>query len=436
LAFGGPVAEELLARAGLSGTAPSAEAPAASAEALLSAVRELLQEVGERPRGFLYQAGGLLLDVEPYAARRFAGESDIEVLELPTFSEAADRYFPEIRPRVVAPTTEELGRRERMRQREQQLAAIARLEAEVEAWRREADAILAQYPTAEAALEKAASGAAGSEASVEVDLDGVRVRLERGRSARESAQARYEEMKRCQSKLEGARAALEGTDRELAVRAPSASVRPRTERPARRHFWFEQYRWFLSSEAVVVIAGRDAASNDRIVKRYLGDTDRYVHADIHGAASVVVKHPPPGAPPMTELTLREACQWGLAYSKAWRAGRASGDAYWVEAEQVSKAAGSGEFVGRGAWVIHGTKHFFHDLPMELGIGVYRYENEELWGVAPPEALRARGELRAVLSPGEERARPEVEVALAREMGLSRGVLQPMLPAGGLTYRRA
>jgi hypothetical protein len=151
---------------------------------------------------------------------------------------------------------------------------------------------------------------------------------------------------------------------------------------------------------------------------------------------VIVKHSPPGETPLTDATLLEAGQWAVTFSKAWRAELASAEAFWVESEQVSKKAASGEFVARGAWVIHGTKHVLRDLPLEIGLGTVDYRGETLWTAAPPAALRARGKVLVLLTPGPERLRSEVEVTLARELGLSRSRLQGLLPAGGLSVLRA
>ncbi|HXQ79507.1 MAG TPA: NFACT RNA binding domain-containing protein [Thermoplasmata archaeon] len=185
----------------------------------------------------------------------------------------------------------------------------------------------------------------------------------------------------------------------------------------------------------MVVGGRDAGSNDQLVKRHLKEGDIYVHADLHGAASVIVKHPAPGAPPLSETTYREAGQWAVAFSKAWRAGLASVSAFWVTHDQVSKAAMSGEFVARGAWVIHGTKHPLKDLPNELALGTIDYEGESLWTAAPPESLRRRGTIRFLLTPGPERERSDREEELVRELGISRPLLQSLLPAGGISVRR-
>jgi predicted ribosome quality control (RQC) complex YloA/Tae2 family protein len=40
-----------------------------------------------------------------------------------------------------------------------------------------------------------------------------------------------------------------------------------------------------------MIGGRDAQQNELIVKRYMKASDVYVHADLHGASSVVIKNP-------------------------------------------------------------------------------------------------------------------------------------------------
>ncbi len=437
LSMGGPLAEELLARTGLDGTVPAVDDAVQAAERLLPAMQGLLEEVGDRPRGFLYLRDGVAIDVEPFRAHRFAGGPEIREEEFSTFSEAADRYFRERRPAATLPDPSEARNAEIDRQITQQTEAVAKFEAEIGRLRSEAEAILAHYAEAEGALSGLLASGTVAEEGVTVRLGERTVHLEGGRSVRESAQARFDAMKEVQSKLHGAREALAQTA-EARSTVTAARMRPgRGPASVRsRHFWFEPYRWFLSSEQAIVVGGRDASSNDRIVKRYLGAGDWYLHADLHGAPSIVVKHGAPGAPAVTEITLREAAQFGLAFSKAWRAGRASGDAYWVLPDQVSKGARAGEFVPKGGWMIQGTKHFFRDLPVELGIGEVRYESETLWSVAPPDSLRSRGVLRGLLTPGEERERPEIEVAVAGELGLPRSALQALLPAGGIRFRRA
>ncbi|MCI4317231.1 MAG: NFACT family protein, partial [Thermoplasmata archaeon] len=439
LSFGGPVAEEVLLRAGVSGEQPAPMEAETVAPVLHRAIAELLAEVGDRPRGFLYRRAGMIVDVEPYPSKRWRSFGDIEEETRPSFSLGAVEYFsslPAPAPRESKPTHD--PRAEFLRTRERQETAILELTKEAEFRSSQANAIYSNYDAAEKALEVPTSS--GDPELLEVELAGMKVPLVRGRTPRESAQRLYEESKRVQGKLSVARQALAETEAKLNATPPpaspsSAAAEATAARKGKPH-WFEKHRWFVSSEGVIVIGGRDAASNDLIVRRYLNDRDLYVHADIHGAASVIVKQPPPDRPPAGPPTMQEAAQWAVAFSKAWRAGLGSASAFWVTADQVSKAGASGEFVARGAWVIHGTKNILRDLPTELGIGTVHHEGADLWTVAPPVALQSRGTLRFILTPGDERERGVREVELSKLVGLSRDRLQSLLPAGGITFRRA
>jgi predicted ribosome quality control (RQC) complex YloA/Tae2 family protein len=435
LGLGGSLAEEILYRAELTGTEPASQDAARAASRVHEALAALLTEIGDSPRGYLYRRGEMLVDMEPFASHRWREESEIREERFDRFSDAAFAYFSHLVPSTPVPTVDPLG--ELRRQAARQETAIVALRAEADRLRAQAEAIFANYTAAERAL--AGTSPPDAEDVLEVELAGTTVPLRRGQPPRQSAQEIYSELKRIQTKIAGTEAALHATEAKL--RDGSMNVRAATGKlsgatPARRKaHWFEKFHWFLTSEGVLVIGGRDAASNDLIVRRYLGVNDLYVHADVHGAASVIVKHPPEGSPGPGPPSLREAGQWAVSYSKAWRAEHASADAFWVNSDQVSKSPMSGEFVARGAWVIHGTKNWLKDCPLELGLGEVDYQGDSFWTVAPPGALRERGRLRLILIPGEERERGEREVEIVRELGLSRDLVQRLLPAGGLSIRR-
>jgi predicted ribosome quality control (RQC) complex YloA/Tae2 family protein len=435
LGFGGTVAEEILHRSGVQGTEPATLEVSSSAARLHDAIAEMLSEVGDVPRGYLYRRDEVVVDVEPLVSHRWAEMAGVREEQFDRFSDAADLYFSSVTPVPVPVVTDPLE--ELRRQAARQSTAIVALNAEADRLRAQADAIFANY----AAAERAVSGTSPSESedAIEVELGGTVVPLRRDRNPRESAQEIYTELKRIQSKIAGAEVALKSTEAKLRrgepVATTASSAVAGSSSGRRKTHWFEKFRWFLTSEGVLVIGGRDAATNDLIVRRYLGVNDLYVHADVHGAASVILKNPPEGSPGPGPASLAEAGQWAVSYSKAWRAGHASADAFWVKPDQVSKSPMSGEFVARGAWVIHGTKNWLKDCPLELGLGQYDYEGETRWAAAPPQALRARGRLRLVLTPGEERERSEREVEIVRDLGMSRDLLQRLLPAGGISVRR-
>ena len=166
--------------------------------------------------------------------------------------------------------------------------------------------------------------------------------------------------------------------------APARGKRPAGRNAAlntvtemRKPLWFEKFRYFISSENFLVIAGRDAQQNEMLVKRYLEDHagDVYMHADVHGAASVVIKGrrgttlPPP-------LTLQEAAVFCVACSAAWN-DKIPVDAFWVLPSQVSKSAPSGTSLATGSFVVRGRKNMIPVMAgsagsaaMVMGLGFY------------------------------------------------------------------
>lgn len=141
---------------------------------------------------------------------------------------------------------------------------------------------------------------------------------------------------------------------------------------ARKVYWFEKFYWFISSENYLVIGGRDAQQNELIVKRYMRSTDIYVHAEIQGASSVVIRNPTGvDVPPKTLL---EAGTMAISYSVAWDA-KVVTNAYWVKSDQVSKKAPTGEYLGTGSFMIRGKKNFLPPCHLILGLSLlYKLED--------------------------------------------------------------
>ncbi|KAH7291813.1 hypothetical protein KP509_29G036400 [Ceratopteris richardii] len=135
----------------------------------------------------------------------------------------------------------------------------------------------------------------------------------------------------------------------------------------RKVHWFEKFNWFISSENYLVISGRDAQQNELLVKRYMKKGDLYVHADLHGASSTIIKNPSPNdtVPP---LTLNQAGCFTVCHSQAWDS-KIVTSAWWVYAHQVSKTAPTGEYLTVGSFMIRGKKNFLPPHPLVMGFGV-------------------------------------------------------------------
>ncbi|XP_064538835.1 ribosome quality control complex subunit NEMF homolog isoform X1 [Drosophila montana] len=135
---------------------------------------------------------------------------------------------------------------------------------------------------------------------------------------------------------------------------------------ARKVFWFEKFFWFVSSENYLIIGGRDAQQNELIVKRYMRPKDVYVHADIQGASSVIIRNATGGDIP--PKTLLEAGTMAISYSVAWDA-KVVTNSYWVYSDQVSKTAPTGEYLGTGSFMIRGKKNFLPSCHLIMGLSI-------------------------------------------------------------------
>lgn len=94
--------------------------------------------------------------------------------------------------------------------------------------------------------------------------------------------------------------------------------------------------------------------------------DIYVHADIQGASSVIIRNITGGEIP--PKTLLEAGTMAISYSVAWDA-KVVTNAYWVNSDQVSKTAPTGEYLGTGSFMIRGKKNFLPSCHLIMGLSL-------------------------------------------------------------------
>ena len=188
---------------------------------------------------------------------------------------------------------------------------------------------------------------------------------------------------------------------------------------------FTNYRWFITSDGNFVISGKDAETNDSVVKKYLGEKDLYFHADIHGAPSVVMKV----SKESTENGIEEASQFAWCMSKAWNAKFGNGSVYYVTKSQVSKTPESGEYLARGAWIIRGKKNYITHLNLELAVGFQRYENRDYVVAAPVPSISGK---KVIIVPGE--GKEEVVKEISEFLEVEKESVYPALPPGAWSVR--
>ena len=160
----------------------------------------------------------------------------------------------------------------------------------------------------------------------------------------------------------------------------------------------------------------------------MGEDDIYVHADIHGAPSCVVKAMDIDGRKreIGKATIREACQFAASYSRAWKQ-FATINVYWVNSWQVSKQAESGEYLPRGAFMVRGKRNYEKGV-LEMGIGVGEIKGEPLVMAAPPSAIKKHASQWLIIVPGE-RDRNEVAKEIASRLGCHVEEVARVMPPG-------
>jgi hypothetical protein len=135
-----------------------------------------------------------------------------------------------------------------------------------------------------------------------------------------------------------------------------------------------------------------------------------------------------------EQTLREACDFALIYSKAWSSNIASGSAYWVTPEQVSKTPQAGEYLAKGAFIVRGKRNFFHHLEVRAAVGIIEIEHVKKVMGGPVSAIEQRAERYVVLAFGKDR-RETIAKKLAKVFEVPIEEVQAALPPGNLQIIR-
>jgi len=437
LNLGGTYAEELCLRAGVAKDSPAAGLADADLDALFTALNNIAVAVERERRPAMLLQDGKAVDASPIDLALHAG---MERREFPTFNEALSAYLAATKREAPAEADGTEGLRHRIAQLQEGLESLRQ-----EAMASEAKALFLfdHFALFEEMLRAVREEREFDEVQVKaVDRENGTVTVAIGdfdaleldyrKDVQGNAQAFYDARREALRKAERIVETVATTEAEVAAvqkKAARAARRPRA-RPTKR-LWFEAYRWCLSSEGFLLLGGRDAKTNDSLVRKHLKDGDRYAHADVHGAPSVVVKEGSKAG----DATLREACEFALLYSKAWPAGLGSGSAFWVLPEQVSKQAESGEYLPRGGFVVRGKRNYVHDIPVAVALGVVEVEGLRKVMGGPPSALAARSATYVVLGPGEmDRERLAARLAHAFEVPVEE--VSRLLPPGGSEVRSA
>ncbi|MBX8638795.1 MAG: NFACT family protein [Candidatus Thermoplasmatota archaeon] len=419
--LGPDMSEEVCARAGVERNRKPSELSDREVRAMSENIRDMIHTTDTDPSPCVYYQNGSAVQFTPVPFTIF---SDLESKPFNSISEAIVEF-------ITKRKKEEKGGEEDRHGKliQKQKEAIDRLTSERDKAKKFAQSTYEKYADFEKIVSAIREGKTldysyrrMNRNRVILDVDGVKFDFNPNEDIHTVVSSIYDSVKEIERKLRRAREALEEIERQK----PKEAEMPRglVMRKSSKRFWFEDYRWFVSSEGCLVVGGRDARTNDRLVSKHMSSGDRYAHADIYGAPSTVVKWNATA----TDITLEEACIFAVSFSRAWNSKIGSASAYWVMPEQVSKTPQTGEFLPRGAFVIRGKRNYFPKLPLQLAIGTVRYEGEIRTVCGPQRAMEANALKFVKLIPGSM-TKEQIASVLAETLGVTRDSIVSALPPG-------
>lgn len=316
----------------------------------------------------------------------------------PTFNEALDEFYS----RIAIESEKESEEVEKLRKRLKiQEETLKEYEIEMSQNREIAEIIYSNYALLEKIIEELKSGGKAKEVKIInqkdkkaiVSLDGKEFEIYFDRDIPGNAELYYERAKKTKEKIEGIKIAIQKTLEELEKEKRKIKTGFTVRR---KREWFEEYRWFITSDGFLAIGGRNAKMNSEIVSKHLENKDLFFHTQTPGAPAVVLKL----GQEAPENSILETAEFAAIYSSLWKEGKHSGEVYYVRPEQVQRSAKAGEFLSKGSFYIVGDRNYI-EVELRCAIGV-ELEKMRLIG-GPVSAVKNRADYYVELEIGDESA---------------------------------
>jgi predicted ribosome quality control (RQC) complex YloA/Tae2 family protein len=264
----------------------------------------------------------------------------------------------------------------------------------------------------------------------------VEIEIDCRMNAMQNANKYFELAKKAKKKIDGAKAAVKRAQNELSelIEKKEENLKEIEEqREKAKNFkkdikkeWFERFRWFYTSKNHLVIGGRDATSNEIVVKKHTENNDLVFHTDMAGSPFFILKL---NSDKPTDDEIHEVGIATASFSRAFKMGLASNKVLYVNPEQVTKEANSGEFLAKGSFVIRGKTNYVSNIYMEVALGIV---NGKLIA-APFDSLYGKTENILVVVQGDKRPSDVAKIISAKLNYLDLDDIISKLPAGNMSF---
>lgn len=238
-------------------------------------------------------------------------------------------------------------------------------------------------------------------AVISLKLNSETIEVDFRKTATEIANEYYQRAKKASRKITPAKEALHKTenkleiiDEEIMEQKITASILLKR----RKRKWFEKYHWTKTRNGFLIIGGKDVASNEEIVKKRMNTKDLFFHAELHGAPYTILGVDSSDNP-LSEEDYNTAALLAASFSSGWKAGYGAVDIYYVNAENVSFSAPSGEYIPKGGIMVRGNRTYIRGVELVLSIGfqINEFNANVIYGLE--RVIRSRSEITVIIKPG-------------------------------------
>jgi len=254
--------------------------------------------------------------------------------------------------------------------------------------------------------------------------------LDLNKTVEKNAETYYDAAKKAKRKYQGAektfeefQAKLEKMQKEKEKAAEKLEKEKKELKPKTEKLWYQKFRWFTTSSGLMAIGGRDATSNDIIIKKHAEAGDLVFHTDMAGSPFFVIKAE---GKEIDAASIEEAATATASYSRAWKANMSTTEVFYVKPEQVTKEAKAGEYLQKGSFVIKGKVTYMHPN-LKIAIGVT--EDGKLMA-GPESAIKKNCKDYVVIVQGNEKA-SDAAKKIRKQIGGELDDIIRVLPAGGV-----
>lgn len=249
------------------------------------------------------------------------------------------------------------------------------------------------------------------------------------KSIEENAGIYYDKAKKLRKKIERAKEALKHSEEKLnSLKKQKILYEQKQEKPKQKRQlqWYEKFRWFISSEGFLIIGGRDATTNEIIIKKHTETDDVVFHTEASGSPFFVIKTQ--GRKP-SKQTLEETAQTAASYSRAWKLGISSIETFYVNPDQLSKKPSAGEYISKGSFMIYGKKNF---ITPNLGIAIGITKDGVIMG-GPVNAIKKNCTKFVIIEQGKEKT-SKIAKQIQKKIGGELDEIIKVIPPGGVKIK--